>query len=187
MPGIIESPVLKMVYRDHLWIWILVLTVMKRGRLEGDVAAVSIHVPNVVGITFFPGIEILECIYFWWCWLRTSFNWLSMWPFFFGMVPLVSVLPGFVSGSLFWERLWRLMLYSMEASTWWYTDTSASRLGVLCVEIFWRSSKSWWMMLSLPAISFLRCSAWISLFSYDIVISFSHLFLKVLTSFDSAK
>ena len=84
---------------------------------------------------------------------------------------------------IFWECLGGLMLYSMKAISWWSSDASVCGWQLRCAEIFWRSSKSWSMMLSLRLISFSRLSTWILLFSHDIVISFSHLFLKVANSF----
>ena len=40
MPDITESPVVKKVFRGHLWIWSLVLGVMTGGGFEGDEAVV---------------------------------------------------------------------------------------------------------------------------------------------------
>ena len=87
---IIESPVIKIVFRDHLWIWSLLLSVMTEDGFEGYEAVMSISISEVLGMTFFSGTEILEFMYCWWYWLRTSFIWWSMWTFFFGMAPLVS-------------------------------------------------------------------------------------------------
>ena len=135
---------------------------------------VSISVSEVVGITFFSEIGTLECMYFWW--YRTSFIWWSMWLFFFGMVPLVSVLLSLASASNFWERLRGMMLYSMEAISWWSSYTSTCGWQLRCIGIFWKSSKNWSMTLSLPLSYFSRFSAWVLLFSYNI--SFSHFFFK---------
>ena len=128
--------------------------------------------------------------------LLTNFFYLVIYmTFLFGMIPLVSVLLGSASASFFWECLGGLMLYSMEASLCWSSDTSACGWQMRCVEIFWRSivKVDQWcylcvlflfrgfrqsMMLSLRLISFSRFSAWILLFSYDIVICFSHLLSK---------
>ena len=140
IPDIIESPVIKIVFRDHLWIWSLLVGVMTEDWFEGDEVVVSISVSEVVGIKFFSGIGILECLYFWWCFLRTFFIWESMWALCFEMVPLVSLLLGSVSASFYWECLGRFMLYSMKARPWW---SSAGEWQLRCVDIFWRSSKSW--------------------------------------------
>ena len=64
MNDIIESPVIKLVFCEHLWVWSLVLGVIIGGGFEGDNIAVSIFVYEVGGITFFSGIGILEYIYF---------------------------------------------------------------------------------------------------------------------------
>ena len=44
MPDITESPVVRIVFRDHLRIWSLALGVMTVGGLEGDETVVSISV-----------------------------------------------------------------------------------------------------------------------------------------------
>ena len=51
MPDIIESPVIKIVFNDHLRIWSFVLGVTTEGRFEGDENVVSISVSEVTGIT----------------------------------------------------------------------------------------------------------------------------------------
>ena len=64
MPDIIESAVVKIVFRDHLWILSLMLGVMTEHGFEGDEAVVSLSISQVVAITFFSGIGVLECMYF---------------------------------------------------------------------------------------------------------------------------
>ena len=53
MPDIIESPVVKIVFCDYLWISSLVLGALTGHRFEGDKTIVSIPVPEDVEITFF--------------------------------------------------------------------------------------------------------------------------------------
>ena len=53
MPDIIESPVIKIVFRDHLLIWSLVLRVMAGGKFEGDEAVVSISLPKLLELYFY--------------------------------------------------------------------------------------------------------------------------------------
>ena len=43
-PDIIESPVIKLVFHDHLWIWSLLLGVLTEDGFEGDKAVVSISI-----------------------------------------------------------------------------------------------------------------------------------------------
>ena len=62
MPDIIESPVIKIVFNDHLRIWNLVLGAMTGGGFEGDENVVSISVAEVAGITLFFTVLILLMI-----------------------------------------------------------------------------------------------------------------------------
>ena len=102
--------------------------------------------------------------------LHTNFFYLIIFVvLFFGMVFLVFVLLGSASAWFPWEWLEGLMLYSMEASSWWSSDTSACGWKLRCVEIFWRSLKNWSLMLYLRLLSFSRFSVWILLFTYDVV------------------
>ena len=148
IPDIIESPVIKIVFRDHLWIWRLLLGVMKEMKLW-----CWFLFQNLLELHFFLELGFWSvCMYFWWYCLRTCFIWWPMWSFFFRMVPLVSVLQGFASVSIFWECLGELMLHSIEAISWWSSSASTCGWQLSSVEIFRRSSKSWSMMLSLRLI-----------------------------------
>ena len=61
---IAESPVFEIVLRDHVSIWSLVLGKLIGGRFQSDKTVISVSVSQVIGITFFSGTEILECVYF---------------------------------------------------------------------------------------------------------------------------
>ena len=51
--AIIDSPVIKIVFHDQLWIWSLLLGAITGDGFGGDEAAVSIPVPEVAGTKFF--------------------------------------------------------------------------------------------------------------------------------------
>ena len=53
MSDITEWPVIKIVFRNHFWIWVSVLGVMRGDGFEADKTVMSISVSEVVGITFF--------------------------------------------------------------------------------------------------------------------------------------
>ena len=51
--AIIDSPVIKIVFHDQLWIWSLLLGAITGDGFGGDEAVVSVPVPEVAGINFF--------------------------------------------------------------------------------------------------------------------------------------
>ena len=101
--------------------------------------------------------------------------------FFFGMVSLIATLLGSTSVFFALTVLRRLMLSSMEVSSWWCTSISTFRWQMLCAEIFWRVGKNWSLMLQVGyyiyVLFFSKFSTQILLFSFEIEVSFLHLFL----------
>ena len=59
---LIESAVIKPVFRDHLRIWSLMLCVMTGEGFQGDENVMSVFVLEVIRISLFCGIGILQCI-----------------------------------------------------------------------------------------------------------------------------
>ena len=142
IPGIIEYPVIKIAFRNLVNFEFTVVGCNDRRWICRRWSC---------GVNFYLG-SCWNYIFFWnWDFrvdvllmmLLKNFIWWSMWPFFFGMVPLVSLLLDSAFALFVWECLGGLMLYSTETSSWSSSYTSVCGWQLHCVEIFWRSGKSW--------------------------------------------